>query len=143
MLMLRSPFSDSNVLDHFLDEITGSVQFPYWRNADHNSFNFSDNIGEIVNDESKFSVQLDVSHFKPEDLKIELDGRELKIEGIQEKKSEHGYSKRSFSKMILLPEDVDLTSVKSAISNEGKLQIEAPKKTNSSRSIPINFVAKH
>ncbi|CCD70650.1 Heat shock protein Hsp-16.41 [Caenorhabditis elegans] len=143
MLMLRSPYSDSNALDHFLDELTGSVQFPYWRNADHNSFNFSDNIGEIVNDESKFSVQLDVSHFKPENLKIKLDGRELKIEGIQETKSEHGYLKRSFSKMILLPEDADLPSVKSAISNEGKLQIEAPKKTNSSRSIPINFVAKH
>ncbi|EFP05435.1 hypothetical protein GCK72_018404 [Caenorhabditis remanei] len=143
MLVLRSPFSDSSVLDHILDEITGSVQLPYWRDADHNSFNFSDNIGEIVNNDSKFSVQIDVSHFKPEDLKIQLDGRELKIEGSQETKSEHGYSKRSFSKMILLPEDADLTAVKSAISNEGKLQIEAPKTANTSRSIPINFVAKH
>ena len=98
---------------------------------------------QIVNNDSKFSVQIDVSHFKPEDLKIQLDGRELKIEGSQETKSEHGYSKRSFSKMILLPEDADLTAVKSAISNEGKLQIEAPKTANTSRSIPINFVAKH
>uniref|UniRef100_A0A1I7TBV7 SHSP domain-containing protein n=1 Tax=Caenorhabditis tropicalis TaxID=1561998 RepID=A0A1I7TBV7_9PELO len=113
------------------------------RDADHNSFNFSDNIGEIVNDDSKFSVQLDVTHFKPENLKIQLDGRELKIEGSQESKSEHGYSKRTFSKMILLPEDTDLSAVKSAISNEGKLQIEAPKTANTSRSIPINFVSKH
>lgn len=143
MLLLRSPFSDSSALDSFLDEITGSVQLPYWRDADHNSFNFSDNVGEIVNNETKFSVQLDVSHFKPEDLKIQLDGRELKIEGTQESKSEHGYSKRSFSKMILLPEDADLTALQSAISNDGKLQIEAPKKENTSRSIPINFVSKH
>ncbi|EGT37632.1 hypothetical protein CAEBREN_02236 [Caenorhabditis brenneri] len=143
MLLLRSPFSGSNVLDQLFDEITGGVQLPYWRDADHNSFNFSDTIGEVVNDDSKFSVQLDVSHFKPEDLKIQLDGRELKIEGTQETKTEHGYSKRSFSKMILLPEDADLTALKSAISNEGKLQIEAPKKANTSRSIPINFVAKH
>ncbi|CAP36477.1 Protein CBG19185 [Caenorhabditis briggsae] len=143
MLVLRSPFSDSTTLDHILDELTGSVHVPYWRGADHNSFNFSDNIGEIVNNDTKFSVQVDVSHFKPEDLKIQLDGRELKIEGTQESKSEHGYSKRSFSKMILLPEDADLTSVQSAISNDGKLQIEAPKKANTSRSIPINFVAKH
>ncbi|PIC28704.1 hypothetical protein B9Z55_020529 [Caenorhabditis nigoni] len=123
--------------------MTGSVQLPYWRDADHNSFNFSDTIGEIVNNDNKFSVQVDVSHFKPEDLKIQLDGRELKIEGTQETKSDHGYTKRSFSKMILLPEDADLSAVQSAISNEGKLQIEAPKKTNTSRSIPINFVAKH
>ncbi|CAL2045972.1 hypothetical protein CAEBREN_12489 [Caenorhabditis brenneri] len=143
MLLLRSPFSGSNALDQLFDEMTGGVQLPYWRDADHNSFNFSDTIGEVVNDDSKFSVQLDVSHFKPEDLKIQLDGRELKIEGTQETKTEHGYSKRSFSKMILLPEDSDLTALKSAISNEGKLQIEAPKKANTSRSIPINFVAKH
>ncbi|EGT39246.1 hypothetical protein CAEBREN_15511 [Caenorhabditis brenneri] len=143
MLLLRSPFSGSNALDQLFDEMTGGVQLPYWRDADHNSFNFSDTIGEVVNDDSKFSVQLDVSHFKPEDLKIQLDGRELKIEGTQETKTEHGYSKRSFSKMILLPEDADLTALKSAISNEGKLQIEAPKKANTSRSIPINFVAKH
>ncbi|CAL2045967.1 unnamed protein product [Caenorhabditis brenneri] len=143
MLLLRSPFSGSNALDQLFDEMTGGVKLPYWRDADHNSFNFSDTIGEVVNDDSKFSVQLDVSHFKPEDLKIQLDGRELKIEGTQETKTEHGYSKRSFSKMILLPEDADLTALKSAISNEGKLQIEAPKKANTSRSIPINFVAKH
>ncbi|CAP25265.1 Protein CBG04592 [Caenorhabditis briggsae] len=143
MLLLRSPFSDSSVLDHFLDDMNGSVQLPYWRDADHNSFSFSDTIGEIVNNDNTFSVQVDVSHFKPEDLKIQLDGRELKIEGSQETKSDHGFTKRSFSKMILLPEDADLSSVKSAISNEGKLQIEAPKKTNTSRSIPINFVDKH
>lgn len=143
MLLLRSPFSGSNALDQLFDEMTGGVQLPYWRDADHNSFNFSDTIGEVVNDDSKFSVQLDVSHFKPEELKIQLDGRELKIEGTQETKTEHGYSKRSFSKMVLLPEDADLTALKSAISNEGKLQIEAPKKANTSRSIPINFVAKH
>lgn len=143
MLLLRSPFSDSTGLDHFLDEITGAVQLPYWRDADHNSFIFSDTVGEIVNNDTKFSVQIDVSHFKPDDLNIQLDGRELKIEGVQETKTEHGHAKRSFSRMILLPEDVDLTHLKSAISNEGKLQIEAPKKANTSRSIPINFVAKH
>uniref|UniRef100_A0A1I7UKD7 SHSP domain-containing protein n=1 Tax=Caenorhabditis tropicalis TaxID=1561998 RepID=A0A1I7UKD7_9PELO len=142
MLLLRSPFNNSTSLDPFLDQMTGAVQLPYWRDADHNSFNFSDTIGEIVNDDSKFSVQFDVSHFKPENLKIHLDGRELKIEGTQETKSEHGYSKRSFSKMILLPEDADVSAIHSAISNDGKLQIEAPKTAKTSRSITINFVAK-
>ncbi|ULT90649.1 hypothetical protein L3Y34_008758 [Caenorhabditis briggsae] len=144
MLLLHSPFSRDNCnMDQFFDDMTRGSLLPYWRDADHNSFNFSDTIGEIINDDTKYAIQLDVSHFKPEDLKIELNGRELKVEGSQETKSEHGYSKRSFSKMVLLPEDVDLTALKSAISNEGKLQIEAPKNTNTSRSIPINRVANH
>uniref|UniRef100_A0A1I7UKE1 SHSP domain-containing protein n=1 Tax=Caenorhabditis tropicalis TaxID=1561998 RepID=A0A1I7UKE1_9PELO len=145
MLLLRSPFSRNGCsMDQFFDEMTHGSLFPYWRDADHNSFNFSNTIGEIINDENKYAIQVDVSHFKPEDLKIEINGRELKIEGSQETKSEHGYSKRSFSKMVLLPEDVDLAALKSAISNDGKLQIEAPKRTsNNSRSIPINFVSKH
>ncbi|UMM36428.1 hypothetical protein L5515_008597 [Caenorhabditis briggsae] len=144
MLLLHSPFSRDNCnMDQFFDDMTRGSLLPYWRDADHNSFNFSDTIGEIINDDTKYAIQLDVSHFKPEDLKIELNGKELKVEGSQETKSEHGYSKRSFSKMVLLPEDVDLTALKSAISNEGKLQIEAPKNTNTSRSIPINRVANH
>ncbi|CAI2353179.1 unnamed protein product [Caenorhabditis sp. 36 PRJEB53466] len=144
MLLLRGP-SDSCSFDRLFDELSrGSVQLPYWRDADHSSFNFSNTVGEIVNNDSKFALQLDVSHFKPEEMKIELNGRQLKIEGEQETKSEHGYSKRSFSKTILLPEDADLAALKSAISNDGKLQIEAPKKANgASRSIPINFVHKH
>ncbi|EFO87011.1 hypothetical protein CRE_19335 [Caenorhabditis remanei] len=147
MLLLRSPFSSgrgaSSDFDNFFDEMTRGSLLPYWRDADHNSFNFSDTIGEIINDESKYAIQLDVSHFKPEDLKIELNGRELKVEGSQETRTEHSYSKRSFSKMVLLPEDVDVAALKSAISNEGRLQIEAPKSTNNSRVIPINRVANH
>ena len=130
-------------MDQFFDEMTRGSLLPYWRDADHNSFNFSDTIGEITNDENKYAIQLDISHFKPEDIKIEINGRELRIEGSQETKTEHGYSKRSFSKMVLLPEDVDLAALKSAISNDGKLQIEAPKSANTSRSIPIKFVNKH
>uniref|UniRef100_A0A8R1DM39 SHSP domain-containing protein n=1 Tax=Caenorhabditis japonica TaxID=281687 RepID=A0A8R1DM39_CAEJA len=147
MFLLPSPFHspDDCSIDQFFDNFTrGTVQLPYWRDADHNSFNFSETVGEMINDDSKFAVQLDVSHFKPENMKIELNGRELKIEGEQETKSEHGYSKRAFSRVVLLPEDVDLTAIKSAISNDGKLQIEAPKSSsNNSRSIPINFVKKH
>ncbi|CAL2045648.1 unnamed protein product [Caenorhabditis brenneri] len=144
MLLLRSPFSNNGCsMDQFFDEMTRGSLLPYWRDADHNSFNFSDTIGEITNDENKYAIQLDISHFKPEDIKIEINGRELRIEGSQETKTEHGYSKRSFSKMVLLPEDVDLAALKSAISNDGKLQIEAPKSANTSRSIPIKFVNKH
>ena len=49
---------------------------------------------QIVNDDKTFGVRMDVSHFRPEQLKVNLDNRMLTIEGEQEDKSEHGYSKR-------------------------------------------------
>ncbi|CDK13498.1 SHSP domain-containing protein [Caenorhabditis elegans] len=93
---------------------------------------------EIVNNDQKFAINLNVSQFKPEDLKINLDGRTLSIQGEQELKTDHGYSKKSFSRVILLPEDVDVGAVASNLSEDGKLSIEAPKKEAvQGRSIPI------
>ncbi|CAO4380371.1 unnamed protein product [Caenorhabditis nigoni] len=93
---------------------------------------------EIVNNDEKFAINLNVSQFKPEDLKINLDGRTLSIQGEQEVKDEHGHSKKSFSRVILLPEDVDIGAVASNLSEDGKLSIEAPKKIAvQGRSIPI------
>lgn len=54
----------------------------------------SRNLLQFVNDEKKFAVSLDVSHFKPEELKVELEGRDLTIEGVQEVKTDHGYMKK-------------------------------------------------
>ncbi|CAL2045970.1 unnamed protein product [Caenorhabditis brenneri] len=145
MLSQRFPNSNSrSTADPFFDEFSRGSLLPYWRDADHSSFNFSDTVGEIINDDSKFAVQLDVSHFRPEDMRIELNGRELKVEGCQEMKTDHGYAKRCFSKMFIMPEDVDLAYLKSTVSNEGKLQIMAPKGSMStSRAIPISFVDRH
>ncbi|CAI4221964.1 unnamed protein product, partial [Auanema sp. JU1783] len=38
---------------------------------------------EVVNDTEKFAVSIDVSHFKPEELKVNLEGRVLSIEANQ------------------------------------------------------------
>ncbi|EGT37618.1 hypothetical protein CAEBREN_07243 [Caenorhabditis brenneri] len=97
---------------------------------------------EIVNTDEKFAINLNVSQFKPEELKINLEGRTLSIQGEQEVKTEHGYSKKSFARVILLPEDVDFSAVASNLSEDGKLSIEAPKKEAiQGRSIPIQQAA--
>ncbi|CAB3411326.1 unnamed protein product [Caenorhabditis bovis] len=135
MLVLRTPFD--SLFEDF-DRIT----VPYWRNADHSCFNFSNPIGEIVNNDQKFGMQIDVSHFKPENLKVNINGNELTVEGEQEVKHEHGYSKRSFHRMVRLPDDVDPSAMTSSLSNDGHLTLSAPKKRaieNKSRPIPINF----
>ncbi|CAB3411374.1 unnamed protein product [Caenorhabditis bovis] len=90
-------------------------------------------------DNEKFSVNLNVSDYKPEELKIDLDGRKLKIEGNQKVENEHGFSKRSFSRIVLLPEDADLAAITSNLTEDGQLSIEAPRvPKDTGRSIPIN-----
>ncbi|CAJ0596996.1 unnamed protein product [Cylicocyclus nassatus] len=101
--------------------------------------------GETVNDDKKFSVAIDVSRFKPENLKVNLDGHKLTIEGKQEVKEENGYSMRSFVRSWVLPENVDLEALKSSLSDNGRLSIEAPKiqkpEPETGRSIPIERVS--
>ncbi|PAV62800.1 hypothetical protein WR25_23430 isoform B [Diploscapter pachys] len=117
---------------------------PYWRSANITNLNAATDVGQIVNDDKTFGVRMDVSHFRPEQLKVNLDNRMLTIEGEQEDKSEHGYSKRSFTRKFLLPEDVDVTAVKSHLSEQGVLSIEGPKKAVSAgRAIPIETGKKH
>ncbi|KJH48348.1 Hsp20/alpha crystallin family protein [Dictyocaulus viviparus] len=108
-------------------------------------YEFSDRFSkELVDDESKFAVSLDVSKFKPECLKVNIDGRLLTIEGKEEIKEENNYSMRSFVRQFLLPKDVNLDSVRSSLTDNGHLSIEAPKFTKPSesagRSIPIEKV---
>lgn len=45
-------------------------------------------------DDFKLTWSLDVSHFVPEDLKVNLDGRTLTIDGKQESKEDDSYSMR-------------------------------------------------
>ncbi|KAL6725296.1 hypothetical protein Aduo_007358 [Ancylostoma duodenale] len=101
--------------------------------------------GETINDDSKFAVSIDVSKFKPENLKVNLDGRNLTIEGKQEIKEENGYSMRSFVRQWVLPENVDLDAIKSSLTDSGRLSIEAPKfakpEAETGRSIPIERVS--
>ncbi|CAI2358290.1 unnamed protein product [Caenorhabditis sp. 36 PRJEB53466] len=84
---------------------------------------------EIVNNEEKFAVNLNVS-------------QKLTIQGEQEEKTEHGFSKTSFSRVILLPEDVDVAAVASNLTPDGTLSIEAKKKEAiQGRAIPIQHAA--
>ncbi|EPB78881.1 Hsp20/alpha crystallin family protein [Ancylostoma ceylanicum] len=100
---------------------------------------------EVTDDGSKLTLSLDVSHFKPEELNVNLDGRTLTIEGKQEVEEDDSYSMRlnnfrSFTRQWELPEDVDVEQVRSTLTEDGRLAVEASKYTNaavSGRNIPI------
>ncbi|ETN71010.1 Hsp20/alpha crystallin family protein, partial [Necator americanus] len=94
---------------------------------------------KVVNDDKKFVVALDVSQFKPEEISVHIQDRELIIEGKQEHKSGTGYMQRSFVRKWTLPNDVDLDSVRTELTNVGHLNVEAPKigQNTYKREIPI------
>ena len=75
--------------------------------------------------DGKFAVKVDLSGFKPEEIKVQLRGNEMTITG--EHKSDEGgfHLSRDYSRRIILPGDVDLSSVTSRLSKEGMLTIEA------------------
>ncbi|WKY02777.1 hypothetical protein Q1695_016223 [Nippostrongylus brasiliensis] len=98
---------------------------------------------EVIDNDTKFAITMDVSKFKPEDLKVNIDGRQLTIEGKEEINDNHGYSMRSFVRQWMLPEDVNLESIRSSLNEAGRLSIEAPKITKAqenARTIPIERV---
>ncbi|KHJ93944.1 Hsp20/alpha crystallin family protein [Oesophagostomum dentatum] len=95
---------------------------------------------QVTEDESKLSLTLDVSQFKPEELKVNLEGRTLIVEGKQETEDEQSYSMRSFVRHWVLPDNVDIEQIHSSLTSEGSLVIEAPKivkPVKTARSIPI------
>lgn len=81
-----------------------------------------------------------MTQFKPEELKISLEGRTLVVEGNQENKDDNGFFKRSFSRRWLLPEDVEAAELKSSLTENGRLSIEAPKSKSEVTSIPIQGI---
>ncbi|KJH48349.1 Hsp20/alpha crystallin family protein [Dictyocaulus viviparus] len=99
---------------------------------------------QVVNNESKFAVSVDVSKFKPENLKVNIDGHRVTIEGKEELKEENGYSMKSFVRQFVLPDDVNLDAIRSSLTDSGQLSVEAPKLAKPSdsggRSIPIENV---
>ena len=75
--------------------------------------------------EEKFRAKLDFSGFKPEEIKIQLRGNELNITGKHLSERDDFYLSRDYSRRILLPDDVDLSSLTARLSKEGLLTIEA------------------
>jgi len=83
-----------------------------------------------ASEKKNFRVQLDVSHFNPNEINVRIVGRDLIVDGKhEERQDEHGFISRSFTRKYELPEDVDQDKVVCQLSKDGKLlKLEAPKK---------------
>ncbi|KAK6745316.1 hypothetical protein RB195_011816 [Necator americanus] len=95
---------------------------------------------KVINDDRKFAVTLDVSQFHPDEVKVNLEGRDLVIEGRQEHKNDRSYSKRSFVRKWRLPDEANIDAINSSLSDSGRLSVEIPKFPSAKvdrRSVPV------
>lgn len=106
----------------------------------------STGVSEVVNDDSKFEVRLDVSHFKPSEITVKLVGTDaVVVHGRhEERQDEHGYVSREFTRRYMLPPDVNIDDVVSEFlpESDGVLIVRATKKspepvTLQERVVPI------
>ncbi|XP_065666992.1 alpha-crystallin A chain-like isoform X2 [Hydra vulgaris] len=83
---------------------------------------------KTFNKENGFVVNLNVKHYKPEEVTLKVEGQTLEVSGKHRNENENGFDCSEFHRKYTIPDDVDLTALTSNISQDGILHIEAPKK---------------
>lgn len=99
----------------------------------------------FADDRDRFIILLDVSHFKPEEVKVKIADDMLIVEASHdEKKDEHGFVTRSLKRRYPLPKDVDAQAFVSELTKDGMLTIRAPKidvhQKAKERVVPVQIV---
>ncbi|XP_017884165.1 protein lethal(2)essential for life-like [Ceratina calcarata] len=141
-----------NILDHYImpsrDRRMMRSPLFYWRpwgellrNAEGGG------TSTVKADKDKFQVVLDVQQFKPDEINVKVVDKCVIVEGKhEEKKDEHGWISRQFTRKYLIPEQCDIDQVTSTISSDGVLSITAPRKeqpkSEGERSIKIEQTGK-
>jgi HSP20 family molecular chaperone IbpA len=105
--------------DNFFPSANGSLQQPFAQTS-HKSFMEEDDQGQ-----KKFKVTFDIGDFKPSEIQVKTDGRQLIVKGDREVNAGTATESKQFNREITLPEFVEPTSVQSFLS-EGVLTVEAP-----------------
>lgn len=86
------------------------------------------NEGSITSDNEKFQINVDVQHFRPEEVSVKVIDKHVVVEGKhEEKQDEHGYVSRQFVRRYALPEGCLPDTVQSNLSSDGVLTVTAPK----------------
>ncbi|XP_062507650.1 major egg antigen-like [Corticium candelabrum] len=82
----------------------------------------------IVEEDGQKKVQwkFDVRGFKPEDVQIKTRENTLEVQAKHEDQSDHHRHYREFSRIVCLPEGTQLPQMKSTLTDQGVLTIQAP-----------------
>lgn len=113
----------------------------YYRPWRHLAATSRDLGSSIKTDKDKFQVNLDVQHFAPEEISVKTADGYIVVEGKHdEKKDQHGFITRQFTRRYALPEGCSPDTVESRLSSDGVLTVTAPKKDPAvlgERKVPI------
>ncbi|XP_058796863.1 protein lethal(2)essential for life-like [Phymastichus coffea] len=86
-------------------------------------------VSTVEADKDKFQVTLDVQQFKPDEIDVKVVDKYVVINAKhKEKRDEHGWISREFTRKYLIPEQCDVQQVVSKLSSDGILTIMAPRK---------------
>merc|ERR1712020_511832 len=83
----------------------------------------------LQEEKDKMEVTLDTSGYKPDELKVEIKGGELCVEGKHEERSQSGevMVSRQFSRRFGMPQNVKKEDIVSNLSQDGVMVITMPK----------------
>ncbi|XP_026317079.1 protein lethal(2)essential for life-like [Hyposmocoma kahamanoa] len=130
--------------DDFLTAAAGPLlSREYYRPWRHLAAAARDLGSSIKADADKYQINLDVQQFAPEEISVKTADGYIVVEGKhEEKKDEHGYISRQFTRRYALPEGITPESVESKLSSDGVLTISAPRKVpdavKGERTVPIS-----
>ncbi|KAK7067256.1 hypothetical protein SK128_020021 [Halocaridina rubra] len=104
-----------------------------YRGLRQRNLTFENQACNVHEDECCHKVVIDARDFINGDISVSVIGeKELVIEGKNENKKDAASSSLSFCRRFLLPDSVDIQSITSAISSDGVLTVESPKRKGSS-----------
>ncbi|CQH43825.1 Hsp20-type molecular chaperone [Halobacterium hubeiense] len=101
---------------------------------------------DVEDEDDQFVVTADLPGFEKDDIDVEVRDRTLRIEARHEEETEEGEdnyvrrerSKRSLSRSVTLPEEVDEAGASAAFQN-GVLTVELPKVHTSEESTSVDI----
>nr|QOV08711.1 HSP21 [Macrobrachium nipponense] len=83
-------------------------------------------------DQESLKIAVDAKDFINGDITVFVDGEELVIEGKAENSEARSSNSLTFSHRFLLPESFSITTISSAISSDGILTVQCPKRKDAS-----------
>ncbi|KAH7700353.1 small HSP21-like protein [Aphelenchoides avenae] len=105
--------------------------------------NMQRGLGEInLTDDGNFSCICNVAGYKPEELKVDMEGNQLVVRGEHEESREGESVRCSFQRRVVHPEGATQESVKCDVDANGLLKIEARRpliESQKTQSSPIGM----
>uniref|UniRef100_A0A914CAD3 SHSP domain-containing protein n=1 Tax=Acrobeloides nanus TaxID=290746 RepID=A0A914CAD3_9BILA len=95
-----------------------------------------------VTEDEKFQFGCEIDGFRPEELKVDLEGDEVVVQGEHKYEDERQTIQRTFARKFKLPEGIDKESIRCELDDKGRLQIYGQKlalEDSQKKNIPIDF----